>query len=325
MMRRYEQGTNQTPQTNALQLSPYTVRAFLKAGEDTSVAYGVYEIESFDNDKKHYVVVRPTEDSIPQAQLLIGPGHPVEAGKPFVATQTTDAITAAADTGQTVAVGDDIGTQADSYKLKVDNTGFKALRYESTEGRCLVRPFSSGGSVPTPQTETFTPSGTINLNVTGSSASQVLTFSDLSNPIDVVEGQLVYLVLDKLTAGGGFQCYGYGTVNTGVPAKVTVSVGLGLYDASGNILAEANLAYYPLARFGVVGGTDYGRIDLLYNTQKQGTTRAYFGGFAVCNSDRIATHCRLSVTVHRLGTPAISAYGILSGYEGTVIAYEATI
>jgi hypothetical protein len=145
MMRRYEQGVNQTPQTNALQPSKYNVRAFLKAGQTTSVAYSVYEIESFDTDKKHYVVVRPTEDSIPQAQLLIGPGHPVEAGKPFMATQTTDATTAAADTGQTVDVGDDIGTQKDSYKLKVDNTGFKALRYESAEGRCLVRPFSSGG------------------------------------------------------------------------------------------------------------------------------------------------------------------------------------
>jgi len=145
MMRSFSQGENSLPQANGLQRGQYTVKAHLKTGETTSVPYAVYEIDEWDDTNKYFVVKRPTSDSIPHAQLLIGPGHAVPADKTFMASQATEATTASADTGQTVAVGDDIGTQTDSYKLKVDNTGFKALRYESTEGRCLVRPFSSGG------------------------------------------------------------------------------------------------------------------------------------------------------------------------------------
>lgn len=146
-MQSFSRGTNQLPQANALQRGPYQVRCRLKAGETTSVPHAVYEIDSYDEDAHEYIVVRPTEDSLPQARLILSGGHAVAAEAAFMGSQSTDALNAAADTGQTVAVGDDIGTQTDSYLLKVDNTGFKALNYDTTEGLCLVRPFSSGGGV----------------------------------------------------------------------------------------------------------------------------------------------------------------------------------
>lgn len=144
-MRQFERGVNALPQSNGLQRGPYSVKCMLKAGETTSVAYSIYEIESYDTTNRWYVVKQPRSYGIPQAQLLIGPGHTVEAEKVFLAAQTTDAITVAAEQYQTVAVGDDMGTQPYSYRLLVGTAGFKALSYDDMEGRCIVRPFASNG------------------------------------------------------------------------------------------------------------------------------------------------------------------------------------
>jgi hypothetical protein len=145
-MKSFNAGTNQLPQASPIKQSVYVVKARLKAGEETSVPYSAYEIESYDDDKKEFVVVRPTTDSIPLAQLLFGPGHGVPADKCFMATQTTDAIIASADTGLTVAVGDSLGTQTDEYVLTTGKTGFKALDYDSTTGRAMIRFEAAAGS-----------------------------------------------------------------------------------------------------------------------------------------------------------------------------------
>jgi len=142
-MKNFNAGTNQLPQASPIKQSIYIVKARLKAGEETSVPYSAYEIESYDNDKKEFVVVRPTSNSLPLAQLLFGPGHGVPADKCFMATQTTDAIIASADTGLTVEVGDSLGTQADEYLLTTGQTGFKSLDYDDTTGRALIR-FEAG-------------------------------------------------------------------------------------------------------------------------------------------------------------------------------------
>ena len=143
MQREFNQGVNQLP-ISSVGVNQYPLSAKVVASEPTGVHNGCFEIDEYDEATATYQLKQPTEASLPTAQVLFTSAKGIEDER-VPAGYCDPARWVAFDTaGGTPTVGDDVGTQASSYKLIKGSTGFKCLAYNSTEELCLVRPFSSG-------------------------------------------------------------------------------------------------------------------------------------------------------------------------------------
>lgn len=144
--REFSRGTNAQAATLG-ERGPFQVSCILKAGEDESDPSSVYEFDEFDPATLRRTVKRPTADSLTNAEVYFSPQHIVDAEEEFKAGLCDGGERWAAFDAEsgTPSVGDDVGTVTDSYKLALDQTGFKVLHYDATGERVRVRPFSSGG------------------------------------------------------------------------------------------------------------------------------------------------------------------------------------
>jgi len=148
MQREFNQGVNQLP-LSSVGVNQFPLSAKVVASEPTCEHSGCFEISSFDEGTATYQLKRPTAASLPSAQVLFTSAKGIQNERVPAGYSDPARWVAFDTTNGTPSVGDDVGTQEDSYKMLKDNTGFKCIAYNTTEGLCLVRPFSSGSSIVT--------------------------------------------------------------------------------------------------------------------------------------------------------------------------------
>jgi len=144
MQREFNQGVNQLP-ISSVGVNQYPLSAKVVASEPTGVHNGCFEIDEYDEATATYQLKQPTEASLPTAQVLFTSAKGIEDERVPAGYCDPARWVAFDDTNGEPTVGDDVGTQASSYKLISGNTGFKCLAYNSTEELCLVRQSGSGG------------------------------------------------------------------------------------------------------------------------------------------------------------------------------------
>jgi len=137
MIRDFSQGVDQLPQSSIGE-NQYPFHCQLKAAEETSELYPVYEIDSYDSYT--YTVIRPSEGNIPASRLFFGltekdaedflQGGRIGTGEKWVAFD---------DTEGEPELGDMVGTLEDSYKMSMHRFGFECLDYDADNSLCLVR------------------------------------------------------------------------------------------------------------------------------------------------------------------------------------------
>ena len=139
MPREFNPGVNQLP-TSSIGKGKFPFLAQLKAAEETSDVYSVYEIWSFDTATGIYTIVRPSEGNIPASRLLYGIAE-VDEEDIIQTNNATKSVfwVAFDDTEGEPTLGDMVGTLADSYKMSMHRFGFECLAYDSTNSLCLVR------------------------------------------------------------------------------------------------------------------------------------------------------------------------------------------
>ena len=147
-MRDFSQGSNQLPNSTIKRVL-YDKRCYLLPGEVDSEIFCVYEILSFDEEKDLYTVIRPTSDNLPNAKIFFGSGK-AKAEEFFQLGSCLDTRRVIVDeSGGVPSVGEEIGTVSDSYKMKLGNTGFIVLDYNTDEKIAMVRSNSGGGNLLT--------------------------------------------------------------------------------------------------------------------------------------------------------------------------------
>jgi len=131
-------------------VSMFSIPASIKAGEVDVDSWGVLEVDSFSEatDPDTYILKRPTAASLSAPKLAFTAGAAAEASQAVsVCMNPTEPLWVRYElTDGNPSVGDEVGTAADSYKVTVDGTGLYVYAVDTTEGLCLVRPFSSGAT-----------------------------------------------------------------------------------------------------------------------------------------------------------------------------------
>jgi hypothetical protein len=113
---------------------------------DADVAYGVAVIDNYDQTTHFHRVKRPDADSASAGICVIMPGAYVQRGQIFQAALSPKRWVIAAYDGTAPAIGGSLGTQKDSFTLKVGNTGFICGGIvNSSKQLCLVRATPGGG------------------------------------------------------------------------------------------------------------------------------------------------------------------------------------
>ena len=229
--------TNQLPQSS-INNSDSRKLSKLKAGETTADLNSVFEIDSYTDNI--YVVKRPTEDSLPNAQLMFSAAQ-VESGKTFNAGMLEPRWVAFDTSNGTPSVGDDVGTKADSYKMVKDNTGFKCVAYNATEGLCLVRPFSAGDAKTT---ATVINDGYINLTTPDYNAPGTwqTAWSNLTYPFECNSTESYSLHCPGFFAGyhTAFAANIIIPAGTTPPGTVTILQHVDFADSSDNIIFQSD-------------------------------------------------------------------------------------
>lgn len=137
--------------------NPYTTAVILDGAVNCGVQYGVAEVYGWSSTDRVPKVRRPTADSLLPPRLAIFPGAEIDASADLRInaadfSQNTLPVLVAVDASSTApALGDSIGTLADSWAMKVGNTGFVVTGVVSTS-LVYIRPAGGGGGGGGPAT-----------------------------------------------------------------------------------------------------------------------------------------------------------------------------
>jgi hypothetical protein len=120
-------------------LDPRSIPVYPDAGEKIPAA-SFAEIASYDSAGRA-VLVKPTEDNLTAARLVITPGHdlPDNATGAYAYPASQGQLPVNYD-GDAPAAGDDFGTEADNWSAVKGNTGFRCSG--TSGGRAVVSPFN---------------------------------------------------------------------------------------------------------------------------------------------------------------------------------------
>lgn len=300
MIRPYNLGRTERGTASA-QLDRFTKTANLITGETTSVAHAVYEIDDYTQGTSRYDVKRPTEDSLTNAQVVFSRGHPVEADTVFQSAfcDGDDLWVAFDDTDGTPSVGDDVGTKADEYKMFKDQTGFKCVAYNATEGLCLVRPFSSGGAEPVSDSAFTSASMNVGLSIAASTTGGYETpKAALNKSLELVSGQVISAKITQ-TATYFSKVYALDATSS-APLQVELEVSVKLYSAGDVLLGSVDVVKGAFAHLNTNSST-YNYVSFIGNDF--GISSAGADGTATQASVNFAYTNSSAKTGYILGSP----------------------
>jgi hypothetical protein len=196
----YQSDAQETSRGALAQNIPYDYPVKIESTNAVDITFGVGEIDTWSGANQRHTVKRPTADSIDCAKCVVLPGakfpinslavgslYPV---RPLIARYET------AD-GEP-AVGDALGTKADSWKMSKGNSGFICLGIvDATEGLCLVRPFASSQRVVLGHPLNLTSTASVTISTIGSNFGYLDgTETDLVGPITLTtSGSITVLCL----------------------------------------------------------------------------------------------------------------------------------
>jgi len=104
-------------------------------------------VEITGEEDGYLVVDRPSEDSIPAPRILFPVGKiGASTDNPYGFARAGTTPIWVSYTGDDPAIGDEVGTVADSFDFAVGNSGFMCVGVDAANSKCLVRPNSGSGS-----------------------------------------------------------------------------------------------------------------------------------------------------------------------------------
>jgi len=104
-------------------------------------------VEITGEEDGYLVVDRPSEDSIPAPRILFPVGKiGASTDNPYGFARAGTTPIWVSYTGDDPAIGDEVGTVADSFDFAVSNSGFMCVGVDAANSKCLVRPNSGSGS-----------------------------------------------------------------------------------------------------------------------------------------------------------------------------------
>lgn len=166
------------------------IRFYNNAGM-TIPAFAAMEITSFQSDGTA-VVQRPSEDNIDASLVIFNGNEEVASGQSGLGYSPFDGIYPVTFSGS-ASIGDDLGTEADSFDLLVDNTGMTYIGSDDGS-KANVRP--KAGSGTTILWAKITVVGDAN-NYTVS----IYDRSDEGTPIESNKQCRVFDIVDQLSVG----------------------------------------------------------------------------------------------------------------------------
>lgn len=267
--------------------SLYEIKAKL-TGNDMTDQFGVVEISSATQNTTtgniYLDAERPSEDSLDMSRVGFTRGGRISNGNHFDCVVNPDRpvwVVYDSSDGTPVA-GEEVGTIEDSFKVSADNTGMRVYAVDSTEGLCLVRPFSaSGGDVVL-----FGYDPGIGINTTFTTSSSPDTF--YSSFSDLVDTSSDPYTLDVEQFGSIITRNSFRIQLDRQFSHVLTSgtVDLEFANASGTVLFSVRAV-----EFDNIGTVAYDSIDVLGN------------GYQYLVSDQSSiTQVRLKAIVYYLGT-----------------------
>jgi len=161
--------------------------ALIRLGDDSASKINIYndygsEIPAnaamevvYNFTEKYFEATRPTADNMSNVIINDSTAIPDDVVKQLDTSYIFDAAV-----GETIAVGDSLGTEEDSFDLLKDNTGFTAMSADSG-GVCSCRFFNSGGG----SQDVILSNNNLELNLTGLSTPWASSWYSLAESMDV--------------------------------------------------------------------------------------------------------------------------------------------